>query len=152
MMDVSFEPPIVVRYDHYGHRFSLSTAGYACADRFISVDGPIKAAGWKPVYSYAGFEGECTIGESSMLIQGGFSPLLAGEALEWLSFEFVVPQTYGTGEPLLPAELPLLRASFATSFFWGGGHTRPDDPPIWPGTYPDSLASDSVLSFSRGRR
>jgi hypothetical protein len=128
--NLTFLPPVIVQYDHYHENFSFMTMGDACIDLFANVPATATSVGWTAEYSDVTFSADCVADDLTMWARSYFRTLVAGEELESLSFDFVVPETYHgeAKEPLVSGDLRFLRASLHTSFMWGN---IPSGAPAW---------------------
>ena len=141
MASVTFDPPITVRYEHMETHFSFMASGVSCLDRFTNYTGEASSNGWPidthSVYSY----GDCVSGASAVSVSIHYEPLVVGNKLRRVDFEFTVPDTYagGTSEgaPVLPGNLNVGRVGVVA---WTDGDTTADGPAIWPGEYSPATA------------
>ncbi len=136
ILNITFDDPIKVRYNHLRHLFILSTEPFtACSDRFASATGSASAA-WRDVFTSVALRGDCTAGASQFDLQVTFESIVTKNQLRSLTAEFTVPQTYtsGTnqGTPILAGDLPILSVQLVG--ITDGDTTN--NPPAWPGEYP----------------
>jgi hypothetical protein len=94
------------------------------------VPATATTVGWTADYSDVTFSADCVADDPIMSARSHFRTLVAGEELESLSLEFVVPENYHgeANEPLVSGDLRFARASLHTSFMWGN---IPNGAPAW---------------------
>src|SRR5262245_49250416 len=135
-VNVTFDPPVRVRWQHSGTTFSLNTGVLGCTDRYAHPTAKVSASGWMLANKDVTCSGYCTTGESQVALYATFGPLQVGDELEHLRFEFTVPETYtsgaGMGTPILPGDLAVSFLTFSVSTF---GNSISAGPPFWPGEY-----------------
>ncbi len=138
LVTVNFDPPITVLYSHPANTFQLG-AGITgvCLDRYAHPTARVVHSGWQLANNDIACAGDCTNGESQVIMYAVFGPLQTGEELERISFEFTVPATYtsgaGQGTSVLPGDLDVFLFSFSMTTL---GNTTLNGPPIWPGQPP----------------
>ena len=138
VINVSFDPPMKVRYDHIGQQFSVIAGSLAgCFDRFAHPTVAFTSPTWINANPEVECAGECVTGASHVSFNAAFTPVVVGDELHRVSIDFTVPATYPTGgssgTPVLSGDLTPIRVMFTSVV--NGGNTEAD-PPVWPGNYP----------------
>ena len=136
IVNLTFDPPLTVRYDHSSHRAGMRAGGVTCFDRATSSTGTASSTGWPISYNSVFFYGDCLTGASAVSSVVYFKPLVAGHKMVRLSFAFTVPDTYangdGQGTPVLPGDLVVEHVILSG---WTTGDTTANGPLAWPGEY-----------------
>ncbi len=136
ILNITFDEPIKVRYNHPHQLFALSTEPAGCVDRFASATGSASSA-WQDVSTEIALRGACsTAGATPEFdLHVTFEPIVIRKQLASLTVKFTVPETYtsggGQGTPIPAGDLPIesVRLVGITS-----GNTA-DNPPVWPGEF-----------------
>ncbi len=136
IVNITFDPPLKVRYNHNNEDFGFSAGEKGtCTNRYASPSTwEFTHNGWTSSLDDINLSGECTTGESILFMRATFQDLLKDRELKHLSYDFVVPEAYtsgaSAGEPVLPGDLVIWRIRISTYITGNNG----GDPPIWPGT------------------
>jgi hypothetical protein len=131
VVTVNFSPPLTVRHDHFGESVYV-TAGYidaSCFDRSVSTTATVNSREWTSAFDAISCDGKCTTGAPALTMSATFESLTVGEDLKQVSFEFVVPDTYASGEPIPAGNLTLRSLTFTGAI--SGDYEG--DPLVWPG-------------------
>lgn len=150
---VILSPPIRVRYDHPDEFLYFGGGTYTgCTDRYATAAATFTNNRWTSTTQQVAFAGECTNGASILEMTAGFTPLVVGEELSSVTFDFTVPETYasgvGAGESVLSGDVPLLYFALNTTLVGD----NEGDPPIWPGDEPALPSRGRPASRSAERK